>query len=196
MQQLHGFEATLVDLSTNRKEIHQLRDDLVDFNLQWIDRWLEQEYQGLQFADDWGSQTGLLISPDQWRSFFKPAYAAMFAKTKAAGCHVWFHSDGNITDILPDLVELGVDVLNCQAKVMDMDVLRSYAGRICFRTDLDRQSLLPYGTPQQIRQAVHELFDALGTPGGGIVANGDIDTDVPLENIRAMYEAFLEYKYA
>ncbi len=195
MQQLHGFEATLIDLATDRAEIYQLRDDLLKFNLEWIDQWLSLEYQGLQFADDWGSQTGLLIPPKQWRSFFKPVYAAMFSKVKAEGRHVWFHSDGDITEILPDLVELDVDVLNCQSTVMDMDVLKSFAGRICYRTDIDRQRLLPHGTPEEIKQAIDDLFHALGTPDGGIVANGEIDTDVPLENIRAMYEAFLKFKW-
>jgi hypothetical protein len=67
MQQLHGFEATLVDLAESRPEIYQLRDDLLQFNLDWLDRWLAHEYQGLHFADDWESQTGLLISPRLWR---------------------------------------------------------------------------------------------------------------------------------
>ena len=78
---------------------------------------------------------------------------------------------------------------------MDMDVLRSFAGEICFRTDLDRQRLLCHGTPAEVKRGVDDLFHTLGTPDGGIVANGDIDTDVPLDNIRAMYEAFLEFKW-
>lgn len=65
MQQLHGFEATLVDLASGRREIYRLRDDLLEFNLDWLDRWLEYPYQGIHFADDWGSQTSLLISPAQ-----------------------------------------------------------------------------------------------------------------------------------
>jgi len=118
LQQLHGFEATLVDLASDRPELYRLRDDLLRFNLAWIDRWLQLPYQGLQFADDWGTQTSLMIAPARWRAFFKPVYAAMFARAKSAGLHVWYHSDGDILDIMPDLIELGVDVLNCQASVM------------------------------------------------------------------------------
>ena len=110
MQQLHGFQATLVDLAMDEPMIYRLRDDLLQFNLDWLDRWLAQDYQGLHFADDWGSQTSLLISPKMWRTFFKPAYGAMFAKVKKAGRDVWFHSDGNILPIIPDLLDLGVDV--------------------------------------------------------------------------------------
>ena len=195
MQQLHGFEPTLVDIATGRPEIYALRDDLLAFNLAWIDRWLEKDYQGLHFADDWGSQTNLLISPDRWRQFFKPAYDAMFSKAKSAGLDVWFHSDGNITAILPDLVELGVDVLNCQSSVMDMDRLREFVGQICFRTDIDRQHVLPYVEPTQVKAFINRLFHQLGTPDGGIVACGEISEDVPLANIKAMYEAFLEFRW-
>ena len=195
MQQLHGFEATLVDLVTDRPEVYRLRDDLLAFNLAWIERWLELPYQGLHFADDWGSQTNLLISPERWRQFFKPVYAAMFSRVKAAGLDVWFHSDGDIVEILPDLIELGVDVLNCQASVMAMERLRAFAGQVCFRTDIDRQHVLPYVSPAEVKRYVDRLFHELGTPDGGIVACGEISEDVPLENIKAMYEAFLEFKW-
>jgi hypothetical protein len=195
LQQLHGFEATLIDLAMDRPELYRLRDDLLAFNLEWIDRWLALDYQGLHFADDWGTQTNLMIVPQRWRSFFKPVYQEMFSRVKVKGLDVWFHSDGNILSIMPDLLDLGVDVLNCQASVMDREELRAYAGRICFRTDIDRQRVLPYVSPQEVKDYIHELFHDLGTPDGGIVACGEISEDVPLENIRAMYEAFLEFKW-
>ncbi len=195
LQQLHGFEATLVDLATDRPEIYRLRDDLLRFNLDWLDRWLAHDYQGLYFADDWGSQTSLLISPRMWRTFFKPVYAAMFSKVKRAGLHVWFHSDGYITPILPDLLELGVDVLNCEHSVMGLESLKPFVGKICFRTDLDRQHVLPFFKPGDIKPYIWHLFESLGTPAGGIVASGDVDEDVPLANIEAMYQAFLDFRY-
>ena len=78
---------------------------------------------------------------------------------------------------------------------MDMAALREYAGRICFRTDIDRQNVLPFVTPAEVKAYVFRLFHDLGTPDGGIVACGEIAEDVPLENIRAMYEAFLEFEW-
>ncbi len=196
LQQLHGFEATLMDLASDRPQLYRLRDELLDFNLSWIDNWLALDYDGLHFADDWGSQTHLLISPRQWRAFFKPVYAAMFSKVRDAGLDVWFHSDGDILAILPDLLEIGVDVLNCQASVMDREELKSYAGRVCFRTDIDRQRILPFVSPDDVKAYIHELFHDLGTADGGIVACGEISEDVPLQNIRAMYDAFLEFRYS
>jgi len=195
MQQLHGFEATLMDLADDRKEIYQLREDLLQFNLDWLDRWLDGEYQGLHFADDWGSQTSMLISPAKWRSFFKPIYAAMFSKVAAAGLDVWYHTDGNVIQILPDLLELGVKVLNCQVAVIGLENLKPYAGKICFRTDIDRQHVLPFVSPSEVKRYIRNVFETIGTPEGGIVACGEVEEDVPLENIAAMYEAFQEFQY-
>ena len=195
LQQLHGFSATLMDIVLDRPEVYRLRDELLDFQLKVIDQWLEREYQGLHFADDWGTQKSLMIAPEKWRSFFKPAYKAMFSKVKAAGLDVWYHSDGNIIEIIPDLLELGVSVLNCQASVMDRNRLTNFAGKVCFRTDIDRQTVLPFVRPAQVKEYINQLFHDLGTSAGGIIACGEISEDVPLENIRAMYEAFLEFKW-
>lgn len=195
LQQLHGFEATLCDIASDRPEIYNLRNRLLEFNLSYIDQWLKLDYQGLQFADDWGTQSSLMIAPDKWRTFFKPVYAAMFAKVKSAGLDVWFHSDGNIIDIIPDLLAIGVNVLNCQVSVMGRTALKKFAGKVCFRTDIDRQGLLPRASPAEIRDYVYRLFHDLGTSAGGIVACGEIAEDISLENIMAMYKAFLEFRW-
>ncbi len=195
MQQLVGFENLLVALMMEKPEVHRLRDDLLRFNLAWLDNWLSLDYQGIHFADDWGSQTNLLIPPALWRSFFKPVYRQMFAKVKNKGLDVWYHSDGHILEIIPDLIEIGVDVLNCQSSLMDRKALGAFAGHIAFRTDIDRQNVLPFVTPGEVKEYVFDLFHLLGTPNGGIIACGEISEDVPLENIRAMYEAFTEFKW-
>ena len=195
MQQLFGFENLLVALMLEMPEVYRMRDDLLKFNLGWLDNWLASDYQGIHFADDWGSQNNLLIPPDLWRSFFKPVYKEMFSKVKSKGLHVWYHSDGHILEIMPDLIELEVDVLNCQASLMDMNELGKFAGKIAFRTDIDRQKVLPFVSPGEVKDYVFKLFHQLGTPKGGIIACGEISEDVPLENIKAMYEAFTEFKW-
>lgn len=196
MQQLRGMENLMMDLAYRSKEVYRLRDDLLEFNLRWMDKWLALEYDGLHFADDWGAQNALMIDPAFWREFFKPVYKAMFEKVKAKGLDVHFHSDGYIIDIIPDLIDLGVDVLNCQAAVIGIERLgKEFAGKICFRTDLDRQKIMPFGTPQEVRAHILEVFENLGTPDGGIIACGEIGPDIPLENIRAMYQTFMEYHY-
>lgn len=196
MQQLRGMENLLMDLAYQSKEVYRLRDDLLNFNLEWIDRWLKHTYDGLHFADDWGSQNGLLISPELWRKFFKPCYKAMFDRVMAKGVDVHFHSDGNILEIIPDLLDIGVKVLNCQSSIIGLDRLkRDFTGKVCFRTDLDRQRVMPFGTPAEVREHIIDVFKHLGTERGGIIACGEIGPDTPLENIKVMYETFLNYCY-
>ena len=196
LQQLRGMENLMMDLAEGSREIFRLRDDLLAFNLRYIEKWCACEYEGLHFADDWGDQKSLLISPELWRKFFKPVYKQMFEKVTAAGMHVHFHSDGYIIDIIPDLIDMGAKVINCQANIIGLDMLKkTCAGSVCFRTDLDRQRIVPFGTPGEVKRHVRDVFDHLGTPKGGIIACGEIGPDMPLENIRAMYEAFMEYAY-
>jgi uroporphyrinogen decarboxylase len=191
LQQLRGMENFLMDLAAETPAAYRLLDDMLAFNLRWIDRWTQLPYDGLHFADDWGAQNRLMIRPDQWRRIFKPRYAAMFARAHAAGMDVWFHSDGHINDILGDLIEIGVDVLNCQVAAIGHDWLAANGrGKIAFRTDIDRQHVLPFGSPSQVKEEVCRTFEACGTPQGGLIACGEIGPDVPLANIRAMYEAF------
>jgi len=191
LQQLRGMEAFMMDLAAETPTLLRLMDDLLDFNLAWIDRWLRLEYDGLHFGDDWGAQSVLLVRPALWRRLFKPRYAEMFRKVKQAGRDVWFHSDGFINDIVGDLAEIGVDVLNFQIAVVGPDwTERNIRGRLAVRTDIDRQRILPFGTPEEVREEVARTFAACGDASGGVVACGEIGPDVPLANIRALYEAF------
>jgi hypothetical protein len=191
MQELRGFEDVLSDIAMDEPAAYTLRDDLLAFNLRLVDKFLALEYDGIHFADDWGTQTALMINPALWRSFFKPCYRAMFDKVRAAGVDVHFHSDGYILDIIPDLIELGVSVLNCQSSCMGNDIVgRRFRGQICFRTDIDRQKVMTFGSPADVRQHIGSLFKALSSSRGGIIACGEIGRDTPLDNIRAMYETF------
>jgi uroporphyrinogen decarboxylase len=196
-EQLHfmcGMENLMFNIATESKEFYRLLDDLLAFNLAWVDNWLKMEYEGLHFADDWGGQTALMIRPETWRRIFKPRYEQVFKKVHDAGMHVWFHSDGFVNPIVGDLIEIGVDVFNLQIPVLGYDwVEENCKGKVAFRTDIDRQHVLPYGSPAEVKEEVHRTFEACGGPEGGIIACGEIAPDVPLENVRAMYEAFMEY---
>ncbi len=194
LQQLRGMENLMLDLASEPAMLERLLDDLLAFNLRWIEKWNRLEYDGLHFGDDWGGQHGLLVRPEMWRRVFKPRYAAMFAPVREAGRHVWFHSDGYVSEILGDLIEIGVDVINVQAAILGLDwIARNLRGGVAFRTDIDRQRILPFGSPVEVREEVQRTFEACGTARGGLIACGEIGPDVPLENIRAMYEAFREY---
>ena len=194
LQQLRGMENLLMDIATEPPDLLRLMDDLLAFNLRWIDKWVRLGYDGLHFADDWGDQRGLMIRPPQWRRLFKPRYAEMFRRVREEGMDVWFHSDGRINDIVGDLIEIGVNVINSQTAVVGLDWVAANArGQVAFRTDIDRQHVLPFGSPAQVREEVHRTFEACGTEAGGLIACGEVGPDVPLANVRAMYEAFREY---
>ncbi len=195
LQQMRGMENLFLDLAAEPAALVKVMDGLLEFNLRWIDRWAALPYDGLHFGDDWGSQTGLLIRPAQWRRLFKPRYAEMFRRAREAGKDVWFHSDGFINEIAGDLVEIGVDVLNFQVAVTGFDwAARNIRGRVAVRTDLDRQRVLPFGFPDDVRAEVARTLEACGTSDGGLIACGEIGPDVPLANIRAMYEAFRDFR--
>ena len=194
LQQLCGMENFLIDIATESKTFYRLLDDMLDFNLRWIEKWTNLEYDGLHFADDWGGQTALIIKPETWRRIFKPRYAEMFKRVRERGMAVWYHTDGQVRDILGDLIEIGVQVINCQVRVVGHEwIARNARGRVAFRTDIDRQWVMPFGSKSEVQEEVHRTFEVCGVSQGGIVACGEVGPDVPLKNIRAMYEAFHEY---
>ena len=152
------------------------------------------DYDGLELADDWGHQHGLMLNPKTWRRIFKPCLAEMFKRVRDAGKAVWYHTDGHVNEILPDLIEIGADVINCQVKVVGHEwIAANVRGKVAIRTDIDCQRVLPFGSPAEVKEEVHRTFEACGTSNGGVVACGEVGPDVPLENIRALYEAFVEY---
>jgi hypothetical protein len=194
LQQLRGMETFFIDLLSGDPMVERMMDDLLAFNLRWIDRWTALEYDGLHFADDWGAQNALLIRPAAWRRLFKPRYAEMFKRVHDAGMDVWCHTDGRINDIFGDLIEAGVDVINFQIAVVGYEwSAANIRGKVAVRTDIDRQYVMPFGSRSEVKEAVHRTFESCGTPQGGIIACGEVGPDVPLDNIRAMYEAFREY---
>jgi hypothetical protein len=187
---LHGYQATLEDLLLYPDRCAQLRDMILTVMLCRVERLCRiPGLDGIHFRDDWGTQEALMISPQLWREFFKPAYARLFSLARNAGKHVWFHSDGAINTIVPDLLEIGVQVLNPQVDAIGRDRLaRLCAGRACIEADIDRQWLLPFGTPEQVRAAVRADIVAFGGVRGGYIGRGEVAGDVPLENVIALLD--------
>ncbi len=187
---LRGFENLMVDIQLEAPEFLHLRDLVVDYILRRLARWLEYPVDGVRFRDDWGSQEALLIHPEKWRRLFKPAYARLFAAVQSAGKHVWFHSDGNILPIVPDLLELGARVLNPQNAVCGLENLGAFAGRVCFQGEVDRQAVMPLATPEEAAAYARGVVAALGTPAGGVVGHTFVGPDVPPATVAAIWEAF------
>lgn len=191
MQFLRGTEDLFCDLALDEPETYVLRDKLHEFFVAEMKFWASTPVDGVGFMDDWGTQKSLLISPEKWRSFFKPLYREYCDILHAAGKFVFFHSDGFIEAIYPDLIEIGIDAVNSQLFCMDMEKLgREYAGKITFRGEIDRQFLLPFGTEAQVRQGVDRAFRALCPDGvpTGCIAQCEWGVKDPAVNIRAVYD--------
>ncbi len=193
---LRGFENLLIDLAERRPEVFALRDRILEFLLKRVEIWLGYGVDGLFFRDDWGTQQALMIHPALWREIFKSAYRRLFEAVHAGGKHVFFHSDGVIRAIIPDLIEIGADALNAQLPCMDIDELAAAFGpHVCFVAGADRQRCLPFGTPEEVVAHCFRLAEAFGRHGGGYVGGGEIGGDVPLANAEAMLKTFASYTY-
>lgn len=194
MQHVRGNANVLLDLAEDNQGLHDFADRMVERAVYCAERYVAAGAQCLTFGDYWGAQSSMLIHPDMWRCFFKPRYARVFQIARDAGVHVWFHSDGWILDIIEDLIEIGVTVLNPQHHCMGTRRIgEMVGGRICVRTDIDRQWATPFGSPEDVTNAVKEAIEAFGNFNGGVILHGEIGPEVPFENIEAMYHAFRTY---
>jgi hypothetical protein len=193
MQFLRGTENLLMDLVVQPTELFALRDMLHEFFVRELELWASTKVDGVQFMDDWGAQGSLLIDPALWRAFFKPMYREYCAILKSAGKRVFFHSDGCIREIIPDLIEIGVDALNSQLFCMDIEEIGAqFQGKITFWGEICRQRILPFGTVDNVRAAVRRVRAALDKGTGGVIAQCEWGNRDPAENIAAVFETWME----
>jgi uroporphyrinogen decarboxylase len=190
---LRGMENALTDLYWHEPEFSRLTDALTDYVVQLIGVWGLTEVSAIFLTDDWGSQTGLMISPQLWRKHFKPRYRRIFDEIHRWGKDVYFHSCGNVMTIVPDLIDLGVDILDpIQPGAMDLvEVARRFGGRVSFSGAIDDQRLERY-TPPEVKQAVRSAVETLGLRFGNgfIVAPGNsVTPSVPIENLETLFVA-------
>lgn len=195
MQFLRGTENLFMDLACGEKEAYKLRDMLHEFYTREMRMWADTDVNAVSFMDDWGTQKTLLISPELWREFFKPLYKEYCDILHCKGKYVFFHSDGNIEAIYPDLIEIGVDALNSQLFCMDIERLgEQYVGRVTFWGEIDRQSILPFGTTSDVRNAVGRVAKAmLRGKRTGVIAQCEWGIGDPRENIEAVFDEWDKY---
>ena len=193
MQFLRGSEQVLLDLAYGAPELLKLRDMLHEFFCAEMEAWSRTAVDGIAFMDDWGTQNALLISPSMWRELFKPLYRDYVEIIHSTGKYALFHCDGNITEILPDLVEIGIDAVNAQLFSMNIESIGTrLAGKICFWGEIDRQQVLPFGTEDDVCNAVHRVRKSLELPEGGTIAQCEWGTGDPAGNIRVVYDEWLK----
>jgi uroporphyrinogen decarboxylase len=203
-QRVRGMAPLMMDMASDEALAGALLDKMVELKLNFWEMALPQlrdVVDVISEADDYGTQASQLISPRMFRRLMKPRLAILFGRIKelVPDARLFFHSCGNVRPLLPDFVELGVDILNPvhvrAAGMNPVELKRDYGRDIVFwGGGVDTQDVLPHGTPAEVRDDVRRNIEALA-PGGGFVFNTvhNIQADVPSENILAMVEALREY---
>jgi len=194
---LRGFDHALMDAAADPAFFDELVDQVAIHQLAIIERLLELPVDGIMFSDDWGYQQGVLLGPERWRRFLKPRLAQMYARVHQAGKYALSHCCGSIADIMPDIIEIELDVLeSIQPEAMNMnpyELKRRYGTQITFWGGLGSQSLIPFGTPAEIWAEVGKLCRELGRGGGYILSPAKpLQPETPTENAAAVVKAFLQ----
>lgn len=188
---LRGMENLLMDMIERPEFVHELLDRICDYNLALIDQALQFDIDACYFGDDWGSQRGLIMGEARWNEFIRSRLERMYGRVRRAGKYVVIHSCGKVQSVFPELIECGLNLFNpFQPEVMDpYEMKRLYHGRLAFNGGISIQRLLPFGTPDQVREEVKRLLDEVGR-GGGYVAGPShaLPGDIPAENIAAMID--------
>ena len=190
---LRGMENLLMDMLLEEDFAHALLDKICEFNLKVLDCYLQYPVDGIYFGDDWGQQKGLIMGPELWRKFIKPQMKKMYEKCKSAGKFVLQHSCGDISEIYPDLIEIGLDAHQTfQPEIFDIDFMKKeYGGDITFWGGISTQHMLPFETPQGVKEETRKIINKLKGGGGLIISpTHGIPGDVPPENILALVEVF------
>lgn len=201
---LRGMENMMTDLVLNPSLVRDLFERITDFYLRLNRRIFEAAEGGIDvilIGDDFGTQEGLLLSRKMLEEFVYPHLERHFSLAHEYGIKVMFHSCGAVREIIPDLIEMGVDILNpLQSGASGMEpgsLKREFGGSLCFHGSLDTQKTLPFGSEEDVREEVRERIGTLSPGGGFILApTHNFQKNTPLENILTMYEtAAWEGKY-
>jgi uroporphyrinogen decarboxylase len=192
---LRGFDNMMVDMATEEPRLAELLEIIYRHSQVIVDQYLEAGVDVMEFPEDLGAQTASIISPEMFRKYCRPVYERLIQPCRERGMHVGMHSDGYIMDLIDDLLIAGVTILNPQDLCNGIDnIRRALKGRVCIRLDVDRQTVVPYGTPREIRELVEEEVRTLGSPDGGLEMVAGIYPPTSPDNVHALACAFEEFR--
>lgn len=190
---LRGYRTFLRDLYTNPEFANDLLDRLLEWKTEQALRFVEIGVDIVMLGDDWGTQTGLLIPPKMWREYFKERYRKLFTSLKRAGnVHIFFHTCGKIEPLIPELIEVGVEILNpIQPECNDPgQVKRLYGDQITIHGTISVQETLPFGSLDDVRSEVITRMRTVGDDGTGFILSPSnfVTSEVPVEKLLVLYE--------
>ncbi len=198
---LRGYEQLMMDLALNPDLADRILDLAYHYHLAVTRKLVELGVDMIWLGDDVGAQHAMLMSPAMWRKYLKPRMANLMASLKRINPRVKiaYHSDGMIYPIIPELIEIGLDVLNpIQPAAIDPIKLKNdFGDRLCFWGSVDLQHTLPYGTPSEVEAEIIVRLKTIGNHGGLIIGpTHNIQLDTPLENFWAMVNTIAKTEYA
>lgn len=194
---LRGYENFMLDLYLRPSLAHTILDGILAYKMEEARLFVKSGVHCVRTGDDWGTQRNLAMSPQHWREFILPRQRQLWEIYRQAGMPIMHHSCGDITLIIPDLIEAGVDVLHpIQPAAMSVDTLvREYGRDLVFFGGIDTQELLPNGTPEEIKDEVRRLAELFAQTRGWIIApSQEVMTDVPLDNVTTLIEVIAEVR--
>ena len=192
---IRGFQNSMMDSITEPDFYEELLDLLTESRLSMVEQCADVPADAIMFGDDWGDQRGVILGPERWRRFIKPRWAKVYDAVHAQGKTVISHCCGSVADIIPDMIEMGLDVFESvqpePANMNPYELKRKYGDKITFWGALGSQSIVHFGTPQQIRDEIQHLVREMGKGGGFIISPAKaLQPGTPLENAIAVIEAF------
>jgi uroporphyrinogen decarboxylase len=194
---LRGFENVLMDAIEEPDFFAEMLERLTQLYLAFLEYTCDLPADGILFGDDWGDQRGIILGAERWRKFLKPCWARIYRAVHAHGKLVMHHSCGSVAEIMPDLIEIGMDVLeSCQPEAAGMnpyELKRKWGDKITFWGCLGSQSTIPHGSPAEVRAEVAKLCREMGRGGGFILAPvKPLQPETPTVNAVAVVESFLQ----
>jgi uroporphyrinogen decarboxylase len=187
---LRGMENFMMDFIINPAFVHDLLEEITDFNIAVLDNLASFAIDGVYFGDDYGYQRGLMMSPAVWRRFIKPRLQRMYERAHSLGCDVFIHSCGNVREILEDLYRAGVNVFNpFQPEAIDIEeTIGTFSGKLAFYGGMSIQHTLPFGSTGDVTDETQNRLELAKRFGGYIISpSHDMPPDIPLENILTMH---------
>jgi len=194
-QFIRTMELAFMDLAVEPPGLKELLNVIHQHYCKEVESWAETPVDAIYLMDDWGTQHGLITSPDIFRKYFKPMYKEYVEIAKQYGKYVFMHSDGAISEIIPDLIELGIDALNSQLFCMDIkELAEKHSGKLTFWGEIDRQHMLPDCSQEEIEHAVYQLFQ-LFYKKGGVIAQCEFGPGAKPENVWTVFETWNRLPY-
>ena len=191
---LRGYENLLGDMWDEEPLLYELIDELTEFNLALVKRYIKNGCSSMAYPEDLGMQVGPMLSPDIFRTYIKPAYKRIMQPARDAGVPIHMHSDGDIRKLVDDIVDSGVEIINLQDLVNGIDwIADRFKGKTCVELDIDRQRITPYGTPAEIDALIREEVEKISTKAGGLCMIYGLYPGVPVENVKALMDAMEKY---